>query len=165
MFGGFHGRAMLLLLPSRVWEAPMKRPRVLLADDYRLLREAFAQLLAPGCDVVGVVADGRALLEAASRLRPDVVVLDIAMPLLNGLDAARQLKREMPEVKVIFLTVNEDPDLAAEAFRAGASSYLLKNSAATELFQAIQEVLQGRSYVTPLATRGLLDNCFQHPEP
>src|SRR5216117_2205232 len=99
----------------------MKRPRVLLADDHRLLREAFAQLLEPNCDVVGAVADGRALLAAAPELRPDIVVLDIAMPLLNGLDAARQLKRIMPEVKVIFLTVSEDPDLAAEALRIGAS--------------------------------------------
>jgi DNA-binding NarL/FixJ family response regulator len=139
----------------------MKRPRVLLADDHRLLREAFAQLLESGCDVVGAVADGRALLAAAPELRPDVVVLDIAMPLLNGLDAARQLKRLMPEVKVIFLTVSEDPDLAAEAFRAGASGYLLKNSAASELIQAIQEVVQGRSYVTPLATHGLVEN-FLH---
>jgi DNA-binding NarL/FixJ family response regulator len=139
----------------------MKRPRVLLADDHRLLREAFAQLLAPGCDVVGAVADGRALLEAAPQLRPDVVVLDIAMPLLNGLDAARQLRRDMPEVKIIFLTVSEDPELAAEAFRAGACGYLLKNSAASELFQAIREVCEGRSYVTPLATRGLVDN-FLH---
>ena len=134
----------------------MRRPRVLLADDHRLIREAFAQLLEPGCDVVGAVADGRALLAAAQDLRPDIVVLDIAMPLLNGLDAARQLKALMPEVRLIFLTVSEDPDLAAEAFRAGASGYLLKNSAASELFQAIQEVSQGRSYVTPLATQGLV---------
>src|SRR5690242_12153793 len=126
----------------------MKRPRVLLADDHRLLREAFAQLLAADCDVVGAVADGRAVLAAAPELRPDVVVLDIAMPLLNGLDAARQLRRLMPDVKVIFLTVSEDPDLAAEAFRGGASGFLLKNSAASELLQAIQEVLRGRSYVT-----------------
>src|SRR5437763_15649510 len=105
MGGGFHGRAMLLLLPSRVWEAPMKHPRVLLADDHRLLREAFAQLLAPGCDVVGAVADGRALLAAAPKLRPDIVVLDIAMPLLNGLAAARQLKPAMPGVDGLFLTV------------------------------------------------------------
>jgi DNA-binding NarL/FixJ family response regulator len=139
----------------------MKRPRVLLADDHRLLREAFAQLLEPGSDVVGAVADGRALLAAASELHPDIVVLDIAMPLLNGLDAARQLKRVLPEVKVIFLTVSEDPDLASEAFRAGASGYLLKNSAASELLQAIQEVAQGRSYVTPLAAGGLVANFVQ----
>jgi DNA-binding NarL/FixJ family response regulator len=140
----------------------MNRPRVLLADDHRLLREAFAQLLEPGCEVVGSVADGRALLAAAAELRPDIVVLDIAMPLLNGLDAGRQLRRSMPEVKLIFLTVSEDPDVAAEAFQAGASGYLLKNSAASELLQAIQEVAQGRSYVTPLATRGLVAN-FLHP--
>src|SRR5207253_6680195 len=142
----------------------MRRPRVLLADDHRLLREAFAQLLEPGCDVVGAVADGRALLAAVPQLRPDIVVLDIAMPLLNGLDAARQLKQLMPEVKVVFLTVSEDPDLAAEAFRAGASGFLLKNSAATELFQAIQEVLQGRSYVTPQATQGLVGEFLERPE-
>src|ERR671913_1878195 len=117
----------------------MKRLRILLADDHRLLREAFAQLLEPGCDVVAAVSDGRALLAAARELHPDIVVLDIAMPLLNGLDAARQLKRLMPDVKLIFLTVSEDPDLAAEAFRAGASGYLLKNSAASELFKAIRK--------------------------
>src|SRR6516162_3486458 len=101
----------------------MTRPRVLLADDHRLLREAFAQLLQPHCDVVGSVGDGRALLDAAPGLCPDVVVVDIAMPLLNGLDAAQQLLRQMPAVKVIFLTVSEDADLAAEAFRCGASGY------------------------------------------
>lgn len=142
----------------------MNRPRVLLADDHRLLREAFAQLLQPNCDVVGAVADGRALLAAAKELRPEVVVLDIAMPLLNGLDAARQLKRQMPAVKVIFLTVSEDPDLAAEAFRVGASGFLLKNSAASELFQAIQEALQGRSYVTPQATGSLVGTLMAAPE-
>ena len=99
----------------------MRRPRVLLADDHRLLREAFAELLKAECDVVGTAGDGRTLLEMAAELQPDVVVLDIAMPLLNGLDAARQLKVTMPEVKVIFLTVSEDPDLAAEAFRVGGS--------------------------------------------
>jgi DNA-binding NarL/FixJ family response regulator len=135
---------------------------VILADDHRLLREAFAQLLAAECDVVGAVGDGRALLEAARELQPDVVVIDVAMPLLNGLDAARQLLRELPGTKVIFLTMSEDPDVAAEAFRAGASGYLLKNSAAAELLQAIREVSQGRSYVTPLATRGMVDQ-FLHP--
>jgi DNA-binding NarL/FixJ family response regulator len=143
----------------------MKRPRILLADDHRLLREAFAQLLEPGCDVVGAVPDGRALLAAARELRPDIVVLDIAMPSLNGLDAARQLKGLMPEVKLIFLTASEDPDLAAEAFRAGASGYLLKNSAASELFKAIEEVSRGRSYVTPLVTRGPVGSSIPAPGP
>src|SRR3954468_13712366 len=106
----------------------MTRPRIVLADDHRLLREAFARLLEADCDVVGAVADGRALLDAAAVLRPDVVVLDVAMPLLNGLDAARRLKEDLPEVRVIFLTMSEDPDVAAEAFRVGASGYVLKNS-------------------------------------
>ncbi len=143
----------------------MRRPRVMLADDHRLVREAFAHLLEVPCDVVGAVGDGRALLEAASELRPDIVVLDVSMPLLNGLDAGRQLKRLMPEVKLIFLTVSEDPDLAALAFRAGASGYLLKNSAASELLKAIQEVFEGRSYVTPLSTQGLVGSLLRDPGP
>lgn len=143
----------------------MTRPRVLLADDHRLLREAFARLLEPDCEVVGAVGDGRALLDAAPALRPDVVVLDIAMPQLNGLDAARQLKHRLPDVKVVFLTMNEDPEIAAEAFRAGASGYLLKNSAASELIQAIREVTAGRSYVTPLATQGLVNTLLHPREP
>ncbi len=143
----------------------MKRPRVLLADDHRLLREAFAQLLAADCDVVGAVADGRALLAAAAEVRPDVVVLDVAMPLLNGLDAARRLRLDMPEVKVIFLTMSEDADVAAEAFRVGASGYLLKNSAVSELRRAIREVFRGRSYVTPLVGLGPVDAHVQPPSP
>ena len=141
----------------------MKHPRVLLADDHRLLREAFAQILEPSCDVLAAVPDGRALIEAAQELHPEIVVLDIAMPLLNGLDAARQLQALMPEVKLIFLTVSEDPDVAAEAFRAGASGFLLKNSAASELIRAIQEVSQGRSYVTPIATQGLVNSLIREP--
>src|SRR5580698_607210 len=150
---------------SGVWNRTMTRPRVLLADDHRLLREAFAALLQSECDVVGAVADGRAVLELSRELRPDIVVLDIAMPLLNGMDAARQLKQTMPDVKIIFLTVSEDRDLAAEAFRVGASGYLLKNSAASELMQAIREVSAGRSYVTPLATQSLVDSFLQKSEP
>lgn len=141
----------------------MHRSRILLADDHRLLREAFAHLLAPHFDVVGQFADGRALVEGAAQPRPDVVVLDISMPLLNGLDAARQLRRLLPDARIVFLTVNEDPDLAAEAFRAGASGYLLKNSAASELLQAVHEALQGRNYVTPLAARGLVEACLHNP--
>jgi len=137
----------------------------MLADDHRLVREAFARLLEVPCDVVGAVGDGRALLEAASELQPDIVVLDVSMPLLNGLDAGRRLKRLMPDVKLIFLTVSEDPDLAAEAFRAGASGYLLKNSAASELLKAIQEVFEGRSYVTPLATQGLVGSFLRDRGP
>jgi DNA-binding NarL/FixJ family response regulator len=145
----------------------MNRPRVLLADDHRLLREAFTRLLEPSCEVVDAVADGRALLAAAEDLKPDVIVLDLAMPLLNGLEAARQLKRTMPETAIVILTINEDPDLAAEAIRAGASSYVLKNSAASELIQAINEAMEGRSYITPLVAKGLVDSLARnagHPE-
>jgi DNA-binding NarL/FixJ family response regulator len=143
----------------------MNHPRVLLADDHRLLREAFTRLLEPVCEVVGAVADGRDLLAAAPKLRPDIIVLDIAMPRLNGLDAARRLRGAMPGVKVIFLTVSEDLDVAAEALQAGASGYLLKNSAASELIDAIQQVFQGRSYVTPLLKRRLVENSRPQHEP
>ena len=134
----------------------MGRPRVLLADDHELLLGAFERLLAPECDIVGQVSDGRALVAAASTLQPDVIVLDIGMPLLNGLEAGRQIKRAQRNVKLVYLTMNEDPDLAAEAFRFGASGYVLKRSAASELMTAIREVMQGRSYVTPLATEALV---------
>jgi len=128
----------------------MLPPRVLLADDHRLLLEAFHKLLEPTVTIVGTVADGHALLEAASRLRPDIIVLDIGMPLLNGLEAGRQIKKKIPEVRLIFLTVNEDPDFVTEAFRAGASAYLLKKSIGSELFRAIQQVMNGHTYITPL---------------
>ena len=134
----------------------MPGPRVLLADDHNLLLGAFEKLLAPECEIVGTASDGRTLVVEAQRLRPDVVVLDIAMPLLNGLDAGRQIKQLRKDVKLVFVTMNEDSDLAAEAFRAGASAYLLKRSAASELLVAIREVMKGRSYVTPLITEGLV---------
>src|SRR5262245_55111081 len=139
----------------------MRRPRILLADDHRLIRDALVRLLEPTCDVVGSVADGRALVAVAPQLQPDIVVLDIGMPILNGLEAARQLKQLMPQLKLIFLTVNEDRELAAESFRSGASGFLLKNSAASELLQAIDDVFHGRSYVTPLAARGVLASLIQ----
>ena len=141
----------------------MSRPRVLLADDHRLLLEAFEKLLEEECDVVGTVADGRALLDAAPELRPDVIVMDISMPLLNGLDAARKLKHMMPRVKLIFLTVNKDPDIAAEAFRLGASGYVLKNSAASELIEAIKQAHKGEAYVTPPMTEGMVKS-LQSPQ-
>lgn len=134
----------------------MARPRVLLADDHTLLLGALAKLLAEDCDIVDQVSDGRALVAAAEKHKPDLIVLDIAMPMLNGLEAARQIKQRVPNVKLVFLTMNEDPDLAAEAFRCGATGYLLKRSAASELATAIRETMQGRSYVTPLITEGLV---------
>jgi DNA-binding NarL/FixJ family response regulator len=130
----------------------MTRPRVLLADDHGLLLEAFEKLLEPHCDVVGKVTNGRELLAAAPELEPDVVVLDISMPQLNGLDAGRHLKKMLPDVKLIFLTVHEDPDLAEECMRIGASGYLIKGSAASELFEAIRLAVEGETYVTPLSS-------------
>ena len=139
------------------------RRRVLLADDHTLLLEAFEKLLEHEYAVVGAVSNGRALLSAAAELKPDVIVLDIAMPLLNGLDAARQLKKTMPKVKLVFLTMNEDPNVASEAFRAGASGYLLKTSAFSELSKAIEEALCGRSYVTPIITQGMVESLIRRP--
>ena len=133
----------------------MASPRVILADDHTILVEAFRKLLEPQYEVVGTVADGRALVESAPQLKPDVILVDIAMPLLNGLEAGLRLKELMPTVKLIFLTMNEDPDLAVEAIRSGASGYLLKSSAASELMQAIQMALKGKSYVTPQIARGM----------
>jgi DNA-binding NarL/FixJ family response regulator len=142
----------------------MKLPRVLLADDHAMVLGAFEKLLAGECEVVGQVSDGRELVAEAERLRPDVIVLDISMPLLNGLEAGRQIKQSQRDVKLVFLTMNEDSDLAAEAFRAGASGYLLKRSAASELTAAIREVMQGRSYVTPLMTQGLVGSLLNAGE-
>ena len=139
----------------------MRATRVLLADDHTLLLGAFEKLLASECEVVGTVSDGRELVEAAQRLKPDVIVLDIGMPLLNGLEAGRQIKQLLPATKLVYLTMNEDSDLAAEAFRAGASGYLLKRSATAELATAIREVIAGRSYVTPLVTAGLVGSFMQ----
>jgi DNA-binding NarL/FixJ family response regulator len=139
----------------------MTRPRILMADDHLMLLEAFRALLEPEFEVIGTVTDGRTLLEEFSRLHPDVVLLDVAMPLLNGLDAGRQLKAQRRSVILIYLTMNPDPDLAGEALRLGASGYLLKTSAAHELKQAIHEALRGRSYITPLITRDVVGSLIE----
>src|SRR5437879_2605106 len=141
----------------------MKLPRILIADDHALVLEAIRKLLEPQCEVVATVTDGRALVESAVMLKPDVVLIDIAMPLLNGLEAVRQLRAKMPGVKLICLTMNEDSDIGAEAMRAGASGYLLKKSAASELFYAIQEVLRGRPYITPEIARGMEETFIRDP--
>jgi DNA-binding NarL/FixJ family response regulator len=130
-----------------------------------MLVGAFAKLLAGECEVVGQVNDGRSLLAATEKLMPDVVVLDISMPLLNGLEAGRQIKQHFRNVKLVFVTMNEDPDLAAEAFRSGASGYLLKRSAASELTTAIREVMLGRSYITPLVATGLVGALMHADDP
>jgi DNA-binding NarL/FixJ family response regulator len=135
--------------------------RVAIVDDHTLLTEAFRRLLEPECEVVGAYDDPRAFLRDVTRLRPDVAVLDISMPTLNGLDAARELRRLVPGIRIVFLTMNEDPDLAAEAFRVGASGYLLKRSAPSELPSAVREVMSQRYYITPLLTRDLVGSFVQ----
>jgi DNA-binding NarL/FixJ family response regulator len=139
----------------------MKKPRVLMADDHSLILAGLRKLVEGECDVVGTVEDGRALVEAAQKLRPDLILMDISMPLLNGLEAARQLAKLVPESKLIMLTMHASPTYATEAFQAGASGYLLKRSAASELGQAIKSVLQGQQYLTPLITKDVLDSVFK----
>lgn len=136
----------------------MTKPRVIMADDHALILAGMRKLLEEECEIVGMVEDGRALIEAAQKLRPDLILMDIAMPLLNGLEAARQLSKLVPESKLIFLTMHASPTYAAEAFQAGASGYLLKRSAASELTQAIQSVLHGQHYLTPLITKEVLES-------
>jgi DNA-binding NarL/FixJ family response regulator len=125
------------------------RPRILIADDHALIAEAFTKLLASTFDVVATVYDGRSLIETAGRLQPDVILVDIGMPVLNGLEAAQRIKRTLPKVKVIYVTINHDPDLVAEALRRGASGYLPKTAAASELVAAIYQALNGYCYLSP----------------
>jgi DNA-binding NarL/FixJ family response regulator len=141
----------------------LKRTRVLLADDHQMLSDALKGVLEPRFEVVATVRDGRALVEATTKLRPEVVVVDVAMPQLNGLEAARQIRNNMPNVKLVFMTMNEDPDLVTEAFRAGASAFLLKQAAAFELTDAIDKVLKGGSYVTPRAAAGQANIALRDP--
>ena len=129
--------------PSRI------RARVLIADDHSIVADGLRSVLEKSCDVIGIVQDGRQLLIEAPKLKPDVIVLDIGMPLLNGLDAAERLKPLLPGVKFVFLTMKDDPNLAAAALNLGAVGYVLKHSAVSELLKAVSAVLQGKSYVTP----------------
>jgi DNA-binding NarL/FixJ family response regulator len=143
----------------------MSKPRVLLADDHALVLEGFKKLLEEHCQVVGSVEDGRSLLDAARRLRPDIVVMDISMPKLNGLDAARRLRKIVPQARLIFVTVHADQDYVHQAFKAGASAYLLKRSAGTELLQAIDAVMKGDYYVTSLIAKNLVRSVISDTEP
>jgi DNA-binding NarL/FixJ family response regulator len=140
------------------------KPRVVIIDDHTLLAEACQKLLESECDVVSSYNNPRTFLQDAVRLKPDVAILDVAMPLLNGLDTARELRRLVPSVRIIFLTMNEDPDVAAEAFRIGAAGYVLKRSTASELPLAIREVMAHRYYVTPLLTKDLVGTLVHNPE-
>jgi DNA-binding NarL/FixJ family response regulator len=138
----------------------MARPRILLADDHTLVLEGLSKLLERDFELVGTVEDGRTLVTLANELEPDVVVLDISMPQLNGIDAARQIHKLVPNCKLIFLTMHAEPHYAQEAFQAGASGYLLKRSAASELTQAIHAVLKEQFYITPAITKEIFTPFF-----
>jgi DNA-binding NarL/FixJ family response regulator len=138
----------------------MSKPRVLLADDHTLVLDGFRKLLEGHCEIVGAAEDGRTLLRMAQELQPDIVTLDISMPELNGIDAARKLKKMLPGTKLIFVTMHADHAYVNEAFKAGASGYLLKRSAGSELLQAIQSVMEGQCYVTPLVAKSLVESAI-----
>jgi RNA polymerase sigma factor (sigma-70 family) len=140
----------------------IKKPRLLMADDHSIMLAGLRKLVEGTCEVIGAVKDGRALVEAAEQLRPDLILVDISMPLLNGMDAARQIKKSVPDAKLIFLTMHASPVFATEALQAGASGYLLKQSAASELPQAIETVLNGQVYLTPAITKSVLDSIVKH---
>ena len=134
-----------------------RKTRILIADDHMLVAEACKRLLEPEFEVVGIVADGRSLLQAAEKLCPDVVILDVTMPQLNGLDAGEQIKARSRNTKLVYLTMNPRADVAAEAFRRGASGYVLKQCSSSELIDAIHRVLHNESYLSPLITKDTVD--------
>lgn len=142
----------------------MKRPTVLLADDHTMFSAALQKLLESEYDVIGCVEDGHALLKVAAERKPDLVLVDVGMPLLNGLDAGRELLRLMPRIKLIFLTMNPDVELASEALRIGALGYLLKNSRREELLEAVRNALRGISYVTPQIKRAMEQSFIRDPQ-
>lgn len=133
----------------------MKRTTILLADDHTMICAGLKRLLEPEYEVIGCVGDGHSLVKTTLASCPDLVLVDVSMPILNGLDAGRELKKLMPRVKLIFLTMNSDPDVAREAFQIGASGYLLKESAEEELLLAVRNALRGISYVTPHISRAM----------
>lgn len=137
------------------------KPRVIIADDHALVAEGVTKLIERDVQLVGSVADGRALVQAVEKLNPDLALVDISLPLLNGLDACRQIKKANPTVKVIALTMHLEKHFVTEAFRAGVSGYVLKQSVADELIFAIKEVLKGRTYVSPLVTQNLVEQALQ----
>ena len=141
----------------------MKRPRLLLADDHRLFVEGLRRLLEPEFELVDTVEDGRALVAAADKLKPDVIIADISMPLLNGIEAGRQIKKSDPNMKIIFLTMHEDVGYASEAFQAGAAGYLVKRSTPDELVTAIHVVLKGRVYLSPMIAKDVMYYYMEGP--
>src|SRR6185369_17052588 len=142
----------------------MWRPKILLIDDHMLVLDAFKKLLEPEFEVVGTASDSRLALSLAEDLKPDIIVLDIGMPNLNGLQAGPELKRRLPRTKLIVLTMNEDSEIARESLKQWASGYLLKKSAASELVKAIREALRGRTYVTPMTEHQLEEAFIRNPE-
>ncbi len=135
----------------------MKKPTVVLADDHTLVLEGFKRLLEPQFEILAAVDNGRTLVEEAQKLKPDLILLDISMPLLNGIDAARKLTKTIPRSKIVFLSMHSDPEFVVEAFKAGGRGYLLKRSAGSELTFALQEILKGRFYATPLVANTLVE--------
>ncbi len=131
--------------------------RVLLADDHVLVAEGIQKLLEPEFELVGIVADGRSLVAAAAKLQPDIAVVDISLPLLNGLDASQHVKKANPNIKIIVLTMHSEPNFVTQAFRVGVSGYVLKQSVGSELVQAIREVMKGRTFVSPMVTQSLVE--------
>lgn len=142
----------------------MKTPTVILADDHTLVLEGFRRLLEAQCELVATVGNGQALLQAVAQHRPDIVILDIAMPVMNGIDAARALKSGYPSTKLVFVTMHADPAYIRAAFQAGASGYILKQSLGEELTQALQTVLRGQTYVTPLIAKDVVDSILNSDE-
>jgi DNA-binding NarL/FixJ family response regulator len=141
----------------------VNRPRVLLADDHVLVAEALKRLLAEEFELVGVVEDGLAMVKAAQELQPDVVVADITMPLLNGLDALPQVKAVAPSAQVVFLTMHHDVAYARRAIEAGASGFVLKHSAPAELTLAVRSALQGRTFITPALAGEVIESIRSNP--
>jgi DNA-binding NarL/FixJ family response regulator len=135
----------------------MKKPTVILADDHTLVLEGFRRLLETHCELLATVRDGQALLQAVAQHRPDIVILDISMPVMNGIEAARTLKAKFPSMKLVFVTMHGDPAYLRAAFQAGASGYILKQSLSDELTQALHTVLRGQTYVTPLIAKDVVD--------
>jgi DNA-binding NarL/FixJ family response regulator len=145
----------------------MKHPRVLLGDDHKMFSEGLRRLLEPQFEVVGIIDNGRDLIAAVERLRPDVIVIDISMPSLNGIEAARRIQKIPHAPKIVFLTMHEDATFAKDAFRSGASGYVVKRSAPAEIITAIQEVVQGRTYISPIIAGDVLNTLMEkqkHPE-
>jgi len=129
------------------------RPRILIADDHVFLAELCKRLLDAEFQVIGIVTDGRAMVREAARLKPDVILVDVGMPILNGLDAGQQVKKSLPSVKLLYLSMKNDPEIVAEAFRRGASGYMLKTCTSSQLVVAVRDILRGKTYMSPTLPR------------